>query len=604
MSVLMPSPVFRWFVPAQNGTGLVPAAGYKAKFYAAGTDIAKTIYELDGDPYPSPSNEAELNAEGFAGILLGTGSYKLVVTDPDDAEVYTQDNITGDGSFGTGFCATVIATDFPQTNGLAQLSTANRFTWCAGYWDVGDGGHGFFRNDVSSEPDDGGYVIASTYDPSRRWFRVPDEAGDVRAASFGYVGTRSSNLTNELLAAASYCQENNKRLLIGAGDAATFGVSGNSYSLYIPACHFEEGSLITGAAGVVDVRIYGTITGSASLHFVDIPVLFATPQTLEYPQWFGASLDEDDNTTALNKWFRCMGNPPESGSAFVLPGGDWAVADISAIDIPDTCPTILLGKINGGEPGDVLHGVQFPGSDSTFAFDTWKLSNGETLSTGSTDEAEFSGTFVAENFRTPGEVEAVNNISSDASLIAGAYVQASFGTGTGKFRAAGFVMSRYNSPESTSGGGLSPLLSQVMAANSMHRNGDRLKIITGGTISEAINTVSLNKRFVIQLGGQTLFDQTLVKLVGEIYSWGSWALQLDLVRNGDSDFVALGSLVTGLAGGFTTTGLFQQSSSADYRSGVLDWTVSNTLEVLGQCIGASATITNDVLFADYFPMGG
>lgn len=598
MPVLMPSPVFRWFVPAQNGTGLVPAAGYKAKFYAAGTDIEKTIYELDGTPYPSPSNEAELNSEGFAGILLGPGNYKLVVTDPDDATVYTQDNISGDGSFGTGFCETVIATDDPPTNGLAQVDTANKFTWCAGYWAIGDGGHGFFWNEESNDADDGGYVIASTFDATRRWFRVQDEDGWVRAMSFGYVGTRSELLTDELLAAATYCQTNDRPLRIGPGDSATFGVTGQTYSLYVPACHFEEGAALNTVSGVTEVRIYGIVTGpSEQIFFGTTPVVFPTSQVLKNPEWFGASVDADDNTDALNLWFASM---EADAGAYQLPPGDWEVDALGDVNLP-TAPLILLGKINAGEEA-LPTGARFP-DDSKLRIGTVEFPNNATLTERSGADGEFSGRLYTSGLNSALSIIGTENVTAGSYVQAGTYVRANFGTGTGYYRAAGFSLRSIGST-STSGGGLDNMLSVLLLANSVSTNGDRIQIRAGGTIDDdAATGTGRNKRFVMTLGGQTIFDQTIVKRSSEALTWGAWDLRIDIYRDGDSTFRALGSLVTGMRGDFDIDPDFQQSCLADYRDGAIDWTVNNTIQTAGEAVGASGTITQNILTLDAFPWG-
>jgi hypothetical protein len=595
MPVLMPSPVFRWFVPAQNGTGLVPAAGYKAKFYAAGTDTAKTIYELDGTPYPSPANEAELNSEGFAGILLGPGNYKLVVTDPDDATVYTQDNITGDGSFGTGFCETVIATDDPPTNGLAQVDTANKFTWCGGYWAIGDGGHGFFWNEESNNPEDGGYVIESTFDPTRRWFREQDEDGWVRAMSFGYVGTRAELLTNELLAAASYCQTNSRPLRIGPGDAATFGVTGQNYSLYVPACHFEEGAVLTTVTGVTEVRIYGIVTGPDSQIFEGpAPILFPTSQVLIRPEWFGASVDAEDNTAALNLWFASM---EADVGAYQLPPGNWEVDDLGAIDLP-TAPLILLGAITAGEESLPV-GARFP-ADSKIRVGTIEFPNDATFEERSTADGEFSGRLYTSGLESSQDIIGTDITAVD-DVTAGGDVIAHLGTGTGYFGAAGAAIININAA-STSGGGLDNLANLVLVANSLNTSLDRLKVVCAGTITDTDTGSDRDKRFVVTLGGQTVFDQTIYKMTSDAVDWGAWRLEIDIVRAAGT-FQASGSLISGFGSDgadVDTTGLFQQSVLADYRTASVDWTTNLTLQCAAEVM-IGGTITQTLMFADAFP---
>lgn len=599
MPVLMPSPVFRWFVPAQNGTGLVPAAGYKAKFYAAGTDIAKAIYELDDTPYPSPSNEAELNDEGFAGIKLGPGNYKLVVTDPDDAPVYTQDYIGGDSSFGTGFVETVQPTLVPPTNGpngLAAADTANKFTWVGGYWAIGDGGHGFFWNETSSDPDDGGYVIASDTDPTKRWFRVQDESGEVRAASFGYIGTRAEDLTDELLAAAGYCQANDKVLRIGQGQAATFGASGQTYNFYcLAGITFEPGAMITGNAGVTSLRLWGPIKGPDSQIFTDIPVSILTSQVLQNPEWFGASLSAEDNTAALNAWFGCFASEDPAQAAFILPPGQWDITGgTDTIDFPTDTPYILLGTIVGDESS--AHGVYFPASGSVAEFDYFRLRNGAVLTENGASDAEITGRLFTQGLTANGTVLASSSVVAGNGGTEG-YLIGGVGQSASAFRAGGAIRDAGGNT-TTSGGTLTPLISTNIEADSLVFDSDRLTVRVGGTmISDGTGSTD-GKRFVLTIGGQTVFDKTIHYLfTGSDILSGAWTMQVDIFRDIAGSFLAYGFVVSSVS----DTDQYESKSASDYRTGSVDWGTSLTLQMSGQNIDGNGSITGRVITADYFP---
>jgi len=86
MATALVNPKFR----AWNGDK--PLAFGKVYTYAAGTNIPKPTYTSEDETVVNP-NPVILNAEGYADIYLD-GSYKVVVKDEDDVEVWTADPVT------------------------------------------------------------------------------------------------------------------------------------------------------------------------------------------------------------------------------------------------------------------------------------------------------------------------------------------------------------------------------------------------------------------------------------------------------------------------------------------------------------------------------
>jgi hypothetical protein len=71
-----------------------PLAGGKLYTYAAGTTTPLATY-TDYGGGTANSNPVVLNARGEASVWFGTSQYKLKLTDADDVEVYTVDNLNG-----------------------------------------------------------------------------------------------------------------------------------------------------------------------------------------------------------------------------------------------------------------------------------------------------------------------------------------------------------------------------------------------------------------------------------------------------------------------------------------------------------------------------
>ena len=309
------------------------AAGYKAKFYAAGTDIPQTIYTDSAllVPYASPSNIAFLDDTGKALIYLGLGGYKLVLTDPNDVPVagYTIDNITGIGTFGTGF-----------VNSFADLLNVNTnifpYIYIGGYYTPGDGGEGMFYNKTSTTSADGGYVQDSAIDPSKKWFRIPDENGKVRAASFGYIGTDSSLQTTALQAADAYATSVGATLLILAGTSAQTG----TINFSSPVVEFATTSAIKAVmSGSATVTFTGIVIAPAYPIFGDgITVAFSASQ-IAIPEWFGALTSAGDNAPYFTKLWA------SGAGGFKINPGTWTVASTT----PPTNKRILsFGVVTDG----------------------------------------------------------------------------------------------------------------------------------------------------------------------------------------------------------------------------------------------------------------
>jgi hypothetical protein len=81
-----------------------PLAGGKIYTYLAGTTTAKAIYQ-DSEQAAAHTNPAILDSRGVL-AAYGTGSYKFVIKDADDATQYTVDNISFGG---TDFTAQKVA---------------------------------------------------------------------------------------------------------------------------------------------------------------------------------------------------------------------------------------------------------------------------------------------------------------------------------------------------------------------------------------------------------------------------------------------------------------------------------------------------------------
>ncbi len=71
-----------------------PLAGGKLYSYAAGTTTPLATY-TDYGGGTANSNPVILDSRGEANVWFGTAQYKLKLTDADDVEVYTVDNLNG-----------------------------------------------------------------------------------------------------------------------------------------------------------------------------------------------------------------------------------------------------------------------------------------------------------------------------------------------------------------------------------------------------------------------------------------------------------------------------------------------------------------------------
>lgn len=87
--------VYRPKFQAFNQNGF-PLSGGKVYAYDAGTTTPRTTYS-DSDLTVPNTWPVILDSQGQADIWPGEGTFKLVVTDANDVQLYTQDNLRLDG---------------------------------------------------------------------------------------------------------------------------------------------------------------------------------------------------------------------------------------------------------------------------------------------------------------------------------------------------------------------------------------------------------------------------------------------------------------------------------------------------------------------------
>ncbi len=565
---LMPQTPFQWFIPATTGTGMVPAAGYLVKYYAAGTTTPKDIYiDVDlGTPYPSPSNTAVLDANGRALIYLGAGGYKMVVCMPDGTPVYTQDNISGESSFGTGFAASYAS--------LADVnSTLNGYTYIAGYYTPGDGGEGMFYNKESSDAADGGYIQVANDNNLKRWFRIPDENGDVRAASFGYCG--SGELTSNLLAADAYAYGIGARLRIQK-DVCTSG----AITLTAPTVAFNQNAALY-ANGAGTLTILGNVeAGGWDLFSSWTTVNLQYSRQESRPEWFGASLSNSDaaNVTAFDKW------KAANAGIFIVPPDLWPY---TGTFVPESSRvTIFLGEVGGRISGTYYGPANLlSGNLSLTLTGTFGLTGNLTLTGNITGTGNITrtGTFTLsgaaqvgalisdDNVAAATDITAGSTITAGNAVIAGGnpslpgYVQARAGTSGRAYKAAGSGNIVLGAGDAT------------LEEGALVLGGDYIKIICAGTTDVAAPVIT------VTVGGRTVFTATLA--IGSGSATHSYHVEVLLFRTGTT---------TGFSTGFVnysavSGGIFAQADSKTLTGGTsITWANANTV---AHTISSSGTKT-------------
>ena len=104
-----------------------PLSGGKVNTYEAGTSTRKATYTTAAASVAN-ANPVILNSRGEANIFWSTGSYKIVLTDSEDAEIYTVDNVTlsATGTAGASFRAgSGVPSDALGSDGDRYLRTSN-----------------------------------------------------------------------------------------------------------------------------------------------------------------------------------------------------------------------------------------------------------------------------------------------------------------------------------------------------------------------------------------------------------------------------------------------------------------------------------------------
>lgn len=263
-----------------------PGAGFKMHVYKANT----TDTEIDSYKTPvcntANDNPVVFDATGRATICLKNNlAYKFVLTDSNDAVIWTKDNITAPGS-GGGLFKTV------ET--IAALKALNSgeadFVAVQGYYAKGDGGGGYFYWDEDSAiAQDGGMFFYPDDDPTGsnngRYMRMISENAEINIMWFGCKRTGSDDCVATISAADDYAQS----------------LSGKIPALYIPAGNFllsSEPWLVSnvhfGAGGILQITTPITptikhIIDDLDTHFILSQGYFFFPAGyISNPKWFGA----------------------------------------------------------------------------------------------------------------------------------------------------------------------------------------------------------------------------------------------------------------------------------------------------------------------------
>ena len=364
MGAFLPQVVFRWYKPDNT-----PAFGYTAGFYGAGLSPdpgnLKDVYDDPSATTPIP-NPVPFDVEGIAGqsgtkkpVILGAGAYKVVIRNELAATVATFDNVPGEGGFGTGFVSSI--DDLRDV-----LSFDPGFVYVAGYYAPGDGGHRmFYWDSTDATADDGGYTIAPTSNPvTGRWKGIPDENGDVRAASFGFDQGTGSDLTTKMQAADAYATAQGRRLRIDVGsgtaqiDAMTFNA---------PRVAFE-GRGLKGVLAVPAVVFNSLVEGPPAFLFERMTVTFNHPDQVAMPEWWNTIRNDVTPPIPAENLVKIDAMFASGAERFLFADGFYEVSALPAF--PATGTIESFGTVTQGATVHVAPGIRIIGAGGLLRAET------------------------------------------------------------------------------------------------------------------------------------------------------------------------------------------------------------------------------------------
>tara|TARA_R110000868_G_scaffold112527_2_gene302981 strand:+ start:9785 stop:12358 length:2574 start_codon:yes stop_codon:yes gene_type:complete len=208
----------------------------RVSFYEAGTTTLKTIYTDSENSIPTP-NPFLLDAEGYVvdgGVWMGAGKYKMklekalvippdILEDGDFSELWTIDNIVGSTQLNSGELSTVVVGTISDLRGL----TAGEYSlvYVAGYWEVNDGGGGWFNYDSNGfETDNGGTIISPNGSPQFGRYYRNLENWETSVQYFGATSTATSVVDAYVQNCLTWCLAN-AQTMVFPSDEYTFGAT-------------------------------------------------------------------------------------------------------------------------------------------------------------------------------------------------------------------------------------------------------------------------------------------------------------------------------------------------------------------------------------------
>lgn len=247
---LAPTPIQKFF--DNNGNPLFNGKLYS---YVAGTSTPQATY-TDSTMGTQNTNPVILNARGEANVWLDTTlSYKLVLQESNGTQIWSVDNIPGNGVIlGNGVVGTV--QNIAALRNVTGVGISNYQTIIVdGYTTAGDGGGGtFWWNSTSTVADDGGTIIAPTGVGTGRWYRL--YSGVINVKWFGAKGDGTTDDAAAVNSAMSSLPSAGGRIYF---PSATYLLASTITFLGLRDITFEGDGALSGGATTATI-----ITSSAS----------------------------------------------------------------------------------------------------------------------------------------------------------------------------------------------------------------------------------------------------------------------------------------------------------------------------------------------------